>query len=433
MITHLFAATPKRSQQLAGHAADYLKGLLSELPRKNMERMGEVMAGVSHEDLQHFISGSRWQHETVFGWIAQRAGERLGSHRDSMLAIDESCFAKKGGKSAGVAPQYNGRLGKTENSQVGVFATLGCGTRAALIGARLHLPAAWTQDAARCRQAGVPEAEIKERSKIDLARELIAQAIAQGVAFAQVGLDAFYGRDQGLLCWIEDQGKNFVADVPSDLLVWQERPAERVPPGHKARSGAAAVKAWSAAHCQPGSGRRLTLRTGENGPVVVEVWARRVWLKPGETQQPRQWWLIVRRDSKGALKHTLSNLPADASLERLAKLQGQRYFIERTFQDAKSHAGMAQYQSRGWSAWHHHMAMVALAILFVMEEKVLLEQDAPLLSARDVAEILDWHLREHPCPGAVLTRVRERHARRLRLKTQAIKRAAKSRRKLLPK
>ena len=433
MIAGLFAPTPKRSQQLAGHAGDYLKGLLSELPRKNMERMGEAMRGVSHEDLQHFISGSGWEHSRVLAWIAARASARLGGHRDSMLCIDESCFAKKGAMSAGVAHQYNGRLGKTENSQTGVFAALGCGTRAALIGARLYLPKQWTDDPARCQRAGIPGADIVARTKIDLARELIAEAIASGVEFAHVGIDAFYGRDQALLCWIEDRGKGFVADVPAGLLVWEERPADTVRPAHKARDGALAANQWSGQHCQPGSGQRVTLRTGENGPVAVEMWARRVWLLPKGQAQPRQWWLLVRRDAQGALKHTLSNAPAGTSLARLARLQGQRYIIERTFQDAKSHAGMAQYQSRGWTAWHHHMAMVALAILFVLEEKLLLERDAPLLSARDVAEILDWHLREHPRPAEIIARVRQRHARRAKLKAQAIKRAAKKRRNSLPK
>ena len=94
---------------------------------------------------------------------------------------------------------------------------------------------------------------------------------------------------------------------------------------------------------------------------------------------------------------------------------------------------MAQYQCRGWTAWHHHMAMVALAILFVMEEKVLLERDAPMLSARDVAEILDWYMRARPPVHEIIARVRTRHDRRARLKTHAIRRAAKKRRKSLPK
>jgi SRSO17 transposase len=40
------------------------------------------------------------------------------------LLLDESAFAKKGEKSVGVARQWNGQLGKVENSQVAVFAAL---------------------------------------------------------------------------------------------------------------------------------------------------------------------------------------------------------------------------------------------------------------------------------------------------------------------
>ena len=35
--------------------------------------------------------------------------------------VDESGFTKKAEKSVGVARQYNGRLGKEDNCQVGVF------------------------------------------------------------------------------------------------------------------------------------------------------------------------------------------------------------------------------------------------------------------------------------------------------------------------
>ena len=97
------------------HAQTYLKGLLSRLPGKNMERMAEVLAGAQQQDLQQFISDSPWQERPVWDAIATRADARLGGHEDSMLAGDESCFAKQGKASVGVARQHNGRLGKTDN------------------------------------------------------------------------------------------------------------------------------------------------------------------------------------------------------------------------------------------------------------------------------------------------------------------------------
>ena len=35
------------------------------------------------------------------------------------------------------------------------------------------------------------------------------------------------------------------------------------------------------------------------------------------------------------------------------------------FEDAKSYLGMAQYETRSYVGWHHHMSLVAMAHLFV--------------------------------------------------------------------
>jgi SRSO17 transposase len=39
--------------------------------------------------------------------------------------------------------------------------------------------------------------------------------------------------------------------------------------------------------------------------------------------------------------------------------------VEEFFEDAKSYLGMAQYETRSWVGWHHHMTLVGLAHLFV--------------------------------------------------------------------
>ena len=429
MITHLFAPTARRSEKHAANAAHYLRGLLSEIPRKNVERMAEAMEESSLQNLHNFIAEADWDHAALLTWAAQRANQRLGGHRDSMLILDESAFGKKGDKSVGVARQYNGRLGKVDNCQVGVFSVLGCGTRAAFAGARLHLPKEWTDDPERCRQAGVPEEAIAPRTKIDLAKELIEDALRQGFEFQLVAFDAFYGRDQKLLRWIADQGKTFVADIPCNLHVWAAPPPA---PSGKARPGGTTVASWSETHCRPGTGATVTLRESENGPVKAEVWRRRVWLAGTADEAALECWHVVSRDCQGVLKHTLCNAPAGIALHRLAQHQGQRHFIERTFQDAKSHAGMAQYQCRGWAAWHRHMTMVALAIQFVLEEKLLLETTVPLLTIRDIVDILDWHLPRRASLESVVGQIRQRHQLRSRQKANAIRRA-KKRPKLMAK
>jgi len=109
---------------------------------------------------------------------------------------------------------------------------------------------------------------------------------------------------------------------------------------------------------------------------------RRVWLWDGEEKQAHHWHLIVRReiDSPQTLKYTLSNAEAELPTHRLAQMQAQRFWVERAFQEAKSHCGMGDYQARKWSAWHHHMTLAAISLLFMLEERILQKDSYPLLS-----------------------------------------------------
>ena len=51
---------------------------------------------------------------------------------------------------------------------------------------------------------------------------------------------------------------------------------------------------WRAA----GPGELVTLRVGENGPVRVRLWARRVWVWAEGAAAPRERWLVVRQDGR---------------------------------------------------------------------------------------------------------------------------------------
>ena len=401
----------------------YLQGLLSELTAKNMWRMEERITGAKQENLQQFLSDSPWQSSGVWTWVGQRANAHLGGQARSMLLIDESGQGKKGRQSAGVARQYNGRLGKTDNCQVGVYAALALATRATLTGCRLYLPEEWVKDPARCLAAGIPAKEIRLRTKLELARELVEEALANGLEFRWVGVDAGYGRDQGFLSWLEDQALGFVADVPNDLLVWEKQPVDLARPDKLKTSGARAVGKLGAEWQAAGKGQRVTLREGENGPVRVKVWARRVWVWPEAQAQPRHWWLVVREDGVGDVKYTLLNSPATTSLEELAILQGGRHFIERAFEDGKSHVGMGDYQVRKWLGWQHHMALVGLAMLFVLEERLLATEQYPLLSVRDVVELMSWYFMEHPSLEKLVAVMGRRHRRRKQLMQAAKKRS----------
>jgi SRSO17 transposase len=96
--------------------------------------MSEVNA-VDHQAMQPMLTEGRVDGDGLGRQIALQANAQLGG-RDAVLIVDESGFAKQGAASAGVARQWNGRLGKVDNGQVGVFATLCRGDMATLIDTR---------------------------------------------------------------------------------------------------------------------------------------------------------------------------------------------------------------------------------------------------------------------------------------------------------
>ncbi len=129
--------------------------------RKNMERMAEVVPESDDQALQHFLTNSPWNEREVLDQVALEADRLLGGEEDSALLVDESGITKKGKHSVGVSRQWNGRLGKVDNCQVGVYATLCWGRHATLIDTRLYLPDRWVQDSKRCQKAGIPEEQRK--------------------------------------------------------------------------------------------------------------------------------------------------------------------------------------------------------------------------------------------------------------------------------
>jgi SRSO17 transposase len=93
----------------------------------------------------------------------------------------------------------------------------------------------------------------------------------------------------------------------------------------------------------------------------------------------KTWYLIC---------YCLSNAPFETPLQRLAQVQVQRFFIEYSFREAKSECGMADYQVRRWDAWHHHMALVMLATLFLVKQKMQGRSQWPMLSVNDLVTAL---------------------------------------------
>jgi len=346
--------------------------------RRNILQMRDVVPESDEQALHHFISNSRWDERAVLNKIARDGNELLGGTEDSFLLIDESGIPKKGRESVGVSRQWCGNLGKVDNCQTAVFAALGRGSVGTLIDTALFLPQEWTRDKARMKKAGVPREAQGFRTKQELAVDLIARALSNGVRFSWVGFDGFYGSNGQLLRMLDGTGLTFMADVHCDQHIYAVDPAsdETAKPMR--------VDEWVKAQ-GPTSWTRVLMREGTKGPMHVEALHGRVWCYQREDDRAYLWHLIVTRQPN-RLKFSLSNAAPEATIERLVYMQGQRYFIERALQDAKQQAGLGEYQVRGWRGWYHHTTLVMLAMLFITEER-LIEGDT-VFTAADVQMML---------------------------------------------
>ena len=285
----------------------------------------------------------------------------------------------------------------------------------------------------RCRKVGVPEERIAQGhlTKIDHARELIEEALANGVQFACVSMDALYGRNVGLRQFMAEKGLTCCMDIPSDTRLFSRKPEQDQRPkkitAATQRADELAKKTLS--KNKANATQAIRLRDGDNGDVEAKVRAIRVWTWAEESEAPEEQWLIIRAMPDGSTKLSLSNAGAPTSLKRLARWQAGRFWIERCFQDAKSHCGMSQYQARGWHAWHHHMALVALAVPFQMEDRLNDPGGIGNLTASDITEMIEWALIRKPTEAELLERMERRHQARARSKTSAQRRQSKARRK----
>jgi SRSO17 transposase len=395
---HLFST---KTKTVATQALHYLSGLVQAV-KKNVERMTEVVPDSNYQSLQHFVSDSPWDARPVMDQVAVDADALLGGNPDTGLIIDETSFPKAGKHSVAVMRQWCGNLGKIENCQVGVFSSLVCGSSAALVDGRLYVPQEWLKDRKRCRKAHIPD-DVVFMSKSHLAQESVRHLRSLGVRFSWVGVDGGYGKEPHFLSTLDADGEQFVADVHKDQLIYQEDPAPyiperkspkgRAPSLYVAATKAIQVDAWAAAQPEE-SWQRVTTRQTTKGQLQVDLLVQRVWVWNKEETTAQHWFLIVRRevDSRETIKYSLSNAPADTSAERLAFMQGQRYFVERAFQDAKGSAGMDQYQIRGWKSWHHHMSLVMMSTLFMLETRLEQKEQHPLLSCPDIATLLGTFL-----------------------------------------
>src|SRR4030067_615185 len=129
-------------------AIAYLKGLMSDVHRKNGWQLAEQAGEATPDGMQRLLSTAVWDVEGARDDLRDYVIEMLGSE-DGVLVLDESGFLKKGQHSVGGKRQYSGTAGRVENCQIGVFLGYASHKGQALIDRSLYLPQDWAADAER--------------------------------------------------------------------------------------------------------------------------------------------------------------------------------------------------------------------------------------------------------------------------------------------
>jgi SRSO17 transposase len=127
--------------------AIYIRGLLSDLQRKNVEAIA-LEFGKPPRTLQRFLESVKWDEQSVRD-DCQKIIATEHAHRLAVGCLDESGVVKSGTHTVGVGRQWLGSRGKVDNGVVGVHLSYSTPTFVCLLDSELYLPEDWANDAAR--------------------------------------------------------------------------------------------------------------------------------------------------------------------------------------------------------------------------------------------------------------------------------------------
>ena len=341
-------------ERVAVSAGKFLDGLLGNEPRKTGWMRAEAAGDSGPWRQQAILGRGRWDADALREIVREYALETL-AEETAVLVVDETGFLKQGKASCGVARQYTGSAGKITNCQIGVFASYVSRHGYAFIDRELYLPKEWTDDADRLKAAHVPD-DVGFATKPQIARQMIARALAAKVPFAFVAADSVYGTGD-IETMLRKAGKGYVLGVAANHVFrsW----------GKKQLIGGTAAKI---AQSLPKSAwRRLSSGEGTKGPRLHD-WA---YLELADLDVAQyngtltgQWTrgLLIRRNiADGAMAFFSTWCPMGTSAKKLIAVEGRRWAIEDSFESAKNELGLDHNESRSWHGWHRHVSLVMLA------------------------------------------------------------------------
>ncbi len=336
----------------------YLEGLLLPAER-NKTATGlantEPVVGAQHpraQALQGFLSESTWDPATVNArrLALLRSDSATAPDGQGVLVIDEHGDRKWGHKTAHVGRQYLANLGKTDSGVVSVTSLWADET--------VYWPVAYAPYTPKHHFAR-GKADPAFRTKLQIAGELVAAAVADDLPFRAVVADSFYGEDAGFRQRLHELAVGYVLALKPSHTWWHQIGTVG------ALWEAAEAAGWRGADA-PGAWVAVDRRFRDGHAETW--WALEV--EAGPYEPTRGLRAVVATTDPVTLPdhatwYVATNLPtSDADLAEIVRLYGLRMWVEQAYKQTKHALGWSQYQVRSDAAMRRHWQLVCCAFAF---------------------------------------------------------------------
>ena len=313
------------------HAETYVRGLLSDLARKNGWTLAAFAGAGDATSMQRMLNAARWDTDGVRDEVRQWVAHGFGDWRRGMLVVDEVRFPKAGYEFRGRASRDTPRVAARGQRTGRGVPDRTCPPRGRAL---------WWTGSCTCRRSGsrtapgpgrwaIPD-EVGFADRDELAMRMVGRAFdALGPAAWVVGGGSI-APNARLRTWLEQRAQPYVLpsaaehpDLDADRL------AERVP-----RS------AWVRVE-----------------PDLDEQWAL---VSPGGR---REAGVLLRRRVIPAAGTALyrCQFPPRVDLADLVWAARAEGAVRADVRTAVENVGLDQYQVRRYDAWYRHMTLCLLA------------------------------------------------------------------------
>jgi SRSO17 transposase len=212
-------------------------------------------------------------------------------------------------------------------------------------------------------------------AKTELALTIIKAALADGVPVAPVTGDAAYGdsgtfrselRRLDMEYFLQTDGNSLKAwsdsvQLEHKRIRWQISDQQPAAQTLRELAGKLTAQAWHPVQWKAANGSTRQTRAAWQKVCLVSD----LDLQNGES--PACWMVVDWPEDRDEPYHRyVAHLKHDPIAALCLQLSRGRWPIERYFQRSKDELGLDHYEGRSWRGFHHHLALSAVAYLFIL-------------------------------------------------------------------